>query len=102
MAAPPHLHVGPASGGGLDAHEHLARPGSGLGQLLDAQVSRPVQDGGAHQGSTTALSAVPSRWAASAAPVSSRLKRWVISSSVRTAPDRSSASAARMSAAPAD
>ena len=62
--------------------------------------------GGAHhgspQGSTTAFSALPSRWAASAAPVSSSPKRCVTSPSTLTAPDRSSASAARQSAAPDD
>jgi hypothetical protein len=61
MAATPHLHVGAAGRRGVDVHEHLARPGLGLVDVLDAQVARAVQDRRADHGSTTAFSAVPSR-----------------------------------------
>ena len=69
--------------------------------LLDAQVARRVEDRG-HHGSTTALSASPERASSSARPVSARPRRWVTQGRGSTPPPASSATAARMSAGPAD
>ncbi len=102
MAVQDALDVGVAGRRRSDGEHDLARAGDGLGDVLDAEVTGAMDQRGPHGAVTMTLMPSRLRAAASAAPVWSSGKRWVIMRSVAIAPPAISASAARVSAGPAE
>ncbi len=103
VAAEHGLHVGAAAERRADAEHDLAAPRRRLGDGVDAQVARRVQDRGPHASLVT-ITFTPSRLraAASASSVRSSGKRWVTRRSAGIAPRAIRSSAARVSCGPAE